>query len=93
MPREAQLVSSAGPRRDGLRTEASWEYEFGGDPGTARKVFARSVPPGYRPVRQGDGEAVYARYDGHDSFCLTFIFVPSGPRVTKVTVLLKSIPD
>jgi hypothetical protein len=93
MPREAQFVSSVGPRREGLRTEASWEYELGATVDAAKKVFLRGVPPGYGLVRESEGEAAYAKYDGHDSYCLTFIFVSSGPHSTRVTVLLKSIPD
>jgi hypothetical protein len=93
IPREARLVGSTGPRRDGLRTEASWEYELGGDPDTARMLFLKGVPPEYHSVRQSDGEAAYARYDGHDSFSLTFSFSPSGPRSTRVAVRLQSMPD
>lgn len=93
MPQEAQLVNAAGPRRDGLRTEAFWEYTISGGPDTARKAFAPSVPPGYHRVREGDPEVAYVMYDGHDSFSLTFTFVPSGPRSTRVTVRLRSIPD
>ncbi len=92
MLQQARLLNSTGPRRDGLRTEASWEYEVGGGADAAKKTFRRGRPAGYRLLHEDEGEIVYGKYDGHDSFSLTFKFAPGGPSSTRVTVLLRSIP-
>ena len=72
---------------------ASWQYEFVGDAGVAKKAFAQSVPPDYKVLRESDLDVAYAKYDEHDSFYLTFILGRTEPHSTEVMLVLKSIPD
>lgn len=93
VPSEARLVRTAAPRHSGYVTEASWEYEVAGNDGAAKEAFQRNVPRNYELVRENKTEVIYAKYDGHDSFHLALDFGPAEPHSTRVTVVLKSIPD
>ncbi len=92
-PTEASLTRDAVARHNGYSTEASWEYGFAGDDAAAAKAFRATVPPDYKFLHDGSEDLVYAKYDGHDSFYLTLVFTRSDRLSTKITVLLKSVPD
>lgn len=92
MPSEAHMVSSIDAKRSGNSMEASWQYEITGRPENAKDVFRRAVVKDYQLVHEDDLGLSYARFDGSDSFYLTFVFRAEGRNSTLANVVLKSMP-
>lgn len=86
----------SGPKQDGYSVEASWQFGFQGDHDSAMKAFEARIPASYKPIRRTPSELRFARFDGNDSFYLTFTFdsTASGSTAsTAVKVNLRSTPD
>ena len=73
--------------------EARWDYEFPGNEDATHSAFRRSVPAEYKPADNSSGDDVFTRYDGHDSFSITYGFVLSDSTTTKVSVIVRAVPD
>jgi len=93
LPSDAQLVNTSAPRQNGYGMEASWESQLPGNIEAAKQACRARVPVRYELVRETSSEIVYARFDGHDSFHLTFIFNATKPGSTMTTAVLKGVPD
>lgn len=93
VPSEARLISAVAAKRTGQNTEASWQYLFPATPNATKQAFLRTVPGGYKLVREEGLEFTSAKYDGHDTFSINFRFRSGEDGSTTVSVVLKSMPD
>ena len=91
-----KLIRSGEVRQNGNVMASSWDYEFAGNKDAAIQAFGASKPDGYKSIRQGDSEIVFAKFDGHDSFQVIATFAPpdsANRGSTAVSVVLQGFPD
>lgn len=93
MPAGWRLLSSGGPRRDSERTEASWKYQISGSSDTAKNALRAAFDKQYQLVHEDRNSLSFARFDGSDSFHVTFSMQPQGTEATVINVVLTGIPD
>lgn len=92
VPSDAQLVRNEGPQTKGYQTQASWEYEVPGPVEAAKQTVRQKVPPEYELLRETQFESSYAKFDGHDSFNLTFTYGSTSAGKTSVRMTLRALP-
>jgi len=93
MPAECRLLSSVGVQRNSERTEASWQYQMSGSPDSIKNVLRSTFNKRYQTVHEDANGLSFARFDGADSFYLTFSLQARGKDVTAINVALTGMPD
>jgi hypothetical protein len=91
-PPDVQIVSKTAPHTSGYVTEARWELEVSGSPEFAKAAFRRKAPRGYQLSSGAESGFSYAKFDGNDSYSVTFEFMPATPGSTRIIVILRSMP-
>ena len=89
---EAHLLSASEIKHNTGYVEASWRYEIAGSPEQAKATLRRAFEKNYQLTHEGQEVLSFARFDGADSFSLTFRLQPGVPNSTLVSIALRSTP-
>lgn len=87
------LLSSSPPHQSRSTVECSWEYDYPRDQSSAQSAFATAIPPGYKPTNDSSRALAYSKFDGHDTFSISYGFALATSTSTRVTVTFRAEPD
>ena len=91
MPSGARLLSIA-KSRSARGIEASWQYQLPSDPDSVRNLLRTAFQNGYQLVHEDANGLLLAKFDGGDSFHLSFSLEGHEKGSTSVHVTLTAMP-